>query len=78
MITLNDINYRVAFGVFGYLDGELKNDPRYVKWIIRHRGTKNGVNFEKILPYHKCDYNDFKEFYPLNPDSRELLEKRSK
>ena len=34
-LNLNERNFRVAFAFEGYLDGLLKVDPRYVKWIFR-------------------------------------------
>ena len=53
-----------AFGVEGYLDGELKEDPRYVKGIARIRGQRNGVKYEKLLKYHKCTDSDWDSFAP--------------
>ena len=39
---LDEANFRMAFAVEGYLDGENKNDPSYVKWVARIFGRSNG------------------------------------
>ena len=46
---------RFAFGIEGFLDKELKNDERYVKWIVR-TWTKVGEDekVERLLPFHRC------------------------
>lgn len=45
---------RVAFGVEGFLDGETKDSPDYVKYLVRLTGKKDGVTYEHILDYHIC------------------------
>lgn len=62
--NLHDIGFRVAFSVRGYNTQELKDDPRYVKYLIRMFGKKDGKEFERLLPYHKCTDEDWKEFTP--------------
>ena len=44
-LDLNEINFKMAFSIEGYLDKEVKNDPRYVKYIVRLTGFKNGVGY---------------------------------
>ena len=34
-LDLDAINFNVAFAVEGYIDGQLKNDHRYVKYMTR-------------------------------------------
>ena len=34
-LDLTEIGFKMAFSVEGYLDSELKDDPRYVKYIVR-------------------------------------------
>ena len=46
------------------------DDPHYVKWIVRLRGIRDGVGFEKILPYHKCTDADYAKFYPVAKKSK--------
>ena len=68
-ITFNEMNFRIAFSVTGYLDKEVKNDSRYVKWIVRHRGYNDGVLFETLLGIHRCTDDDYAEFYPIKSGS---------
>ena len=56
---LNEANFRMAFSVEGYLDQEVKNDPEYVKWFVRLFGVKDSVEYEKIIPHHKCTEEDY-------------------
>ena len=56
---LNEANFRMAFSVEGYLDGENKNDPDYVKWFVRVFGKTNGVAYEQMIPHHKCTDEDY-------------------
>ena len=64
-LAANDIGFRAAWAVRGYHDRELKDDPRYVKWIVRIYRLVNGEKFERVLPTHKCTPEDFELFYPL-------------
>ena len=64
-MNLNDRNFRVAVAFDGYLDRELKADPRYVKWIFRVAYKKDDVMYETILPHHMCTEEDYAEFYPI-------------
>ena len=32
---LNDIGIRFAFGIEGHMDKQFKDDPAYVKWLVR-------------------------------------------
>ena len=51
---MNDIGFKVAFTVENYLTREIKNDPRYVKYLVRIFGVEDGQEFEKMIPFHKC------------------------
>ena len=70
MVNLKERNLRFAFGIEGYLDKQLKDDPRYVKWIVRLY-TKTGADDrrETLLPYHKCTVEDFDSFAEPRKDS---------
>ena len=42
-INLNERNYKFAFTVESYIQPiERKNDPRYVKYLVREYGRRNG------------------------------------
>ena len=52
----------MAFGIEGFLDKELKNDPRYVKNMVRLYRKIDGVESQTILPFHLCTDDDLNEF----------------
>ena len=58
-LDLNSIQFKQAFSVEGYLDKERKDDPRYVKIIMRMLGKKNGVDYQEIIPHHLCTKEDW-------------------
>ena len=62
ILNLNEQNFRIAFAVEGFRTKDLKVDPKYVKWIIRTYGKKDGKEYENILPYHNCTDEDYAEF----------------
>lgn len=74
ILNLREKGQRFAFGVEGFLDKELKEDPRYVKGFARLYGYKNGARYEKFLKYHKCTNEDFDSFPPPAPEAEGLLE----
>ena len=45
-LDLTQINFKMAFSVEGYLDYELKDDPRYVKYIVRIYGKRNDTLYQ--------------------------------
>ena len=59
-ISLGGNGPRVAFSIEDYYTPiELKDDPRYVKWMFRvFKKIENKMNVE-ILPFHKCKEEDF-------------------
>ena len=58
IIDLNKKNFRAAFTVESYLDPrKQKNDPRYVKYLFRIYGKKEGRPFQRIVC--KCDLPGF-------------------
>ena len=67
VVDLYAENIRFAFGVEGYKDQQFKDDPRYVKPIIRTVTNKSGVRDEKILKFQKCTVEDYDQFAPPGP-----------
>ena len=57
-LNLNKANLRFAIGAFN-LDREARNDPRYIKWVVRLRGRQDGVLTETVLSVHKCTQEDY-------------------
>lgn len=43
----------------------MKNDPRYVRYIVRISGKSNGVRNERIIPHRVCTDADYDEFFPI-------------
>lgn len=41
-LNMRSSGMQFAFGVEGFIDHELKDDPRFVKGIFRLRGNRNG------------------------------------
>ena len=60
--SINYAGIRFAFGIEGFLDKQPKDDPRFVKWLVRQVTRVNGVETEKILPYRKCTNADYDSF----------------
>ena len=73
VINFKEKGIRFAFGIEGFLDKELKQDERYVKKIMRLVGKKDGLPYERIMPYHKCTEADFEEFAPPQPEAEGML-----
>ena len=73
-LDLNKIGFKLAFSVTGYHSRELKNDPRYVKYLVRIFGIKDGKEYEKFIPYHKCEEKDWAEFPPASKASSYAIE----
>ena len=64
-MNLNKVNFRFAISFEDYRTEESKFDPRYVQWLFRLHNAKDEVKGEKLLKYHPCTDEDFKEFYPI-------------
>ena len=80
VVNFRDNDIRSAFGIEGYWDKTSKDDPRYVKSMVRFKGNKDGKGYEKIFDYHKCTAEDFESFAPPSPEAAGTLEiyKKSK
>ena len=74
VLNLNERNFRIAFAVEGFRTNDLKIDPRYVKWIVRQYGKKEGKEFEKLLDYHVCTDEDYDAFYPIIESEEKQLQ----
>ena len=74
MLNMNEANFRIAVTIEDYYSPrELKIDPKYVKWIFRMYGKRNGVWWQELLPYHVCTEEDYAEFYPAEINSIDKL-----
>ena len=60
-----------AWSIEGYLDQELKDDPRYVKTIMRVAGRYNQTLYEHRLEYEKCTAEELKQFALPNDEGED-------
>ena len=65
--NFSELDFKVAVSFVGYRDQQFKNDSKYVKWITRMVGSRDGHQYEKILPHHKCTEADLESFHEINP-----------
>ena len=73
ILSLKDIDFKIAFSVEGYHSRELKNDHRYVKYLVRTFGFKDGVQFEEILDFHECTDDDWATFQKPDKSSFDTI-----
>ena len=73
-LSLNKIDFRLAFSVENYKTRERKDDPRFVKYLVRVYGINEGVEFEEIVPYHRCNDEDWAKFPPAADNSADSIE----
>ena len=69
MIDLKEHDISIAFSVEGFLDGEVKDDPAYVKYLVRLYGKQDGEEYERILDYHKCTSDELDNFAEPSKDA---------
>ena len=70
---MQEIGFKLAFSVEDYLEDTIRDDPRYVKYIVRLFGREDGRDFESILPYHKCTEEDWNGFPPPDKTSADVV-----
>ena len=73
MVNFEDYDLHFAFNVEGYLDNQVKDDPTFIKYLVRLYGKKDGVTYEKILNYHKCSADELRAFKEPTKDTYDLL-----
>ena len=70
---MNERNVRIAFAFEGFRDLELKDDPRYVRWIFRQYYKSGGEEKERLLSHHKCTDEDYAQFYEIETSKESTL-----
>ena len=65
-VDLNDFSFKLAFSAHNYLHPMTKyDDPSLVEWYLESIESDGIQDIGKqILKYHKCNVEDFKQFYP--------------
>jgi hypothetical protein len=75
VINLNEVGFKMAFGVIDYDTGEVLSDSDYIEWRIYAEYRKDLLLAdETFLAFHKCTEEDFKEFYPVTSASGAYLQ----
>ena len=69
VLDLKQEDLRFAFSVEGFLDGKVKDDPTYVKYLVRLFGKKDGEFYETILDYHVCSAEELDLFAEPSRDT---------
>ena len=72
-LNLKDAGMYFAWTWEGYNDKKLKDDPRYVKQLVRLSGRRQGKLKETILNYHKCTWEELEQFPDPTLDSGRVL-----
>ena len=63
-LNLNDIGFRIAFAVEGYLDEKLRDDHKYIKYLARVLTKTGGVASDTFIPVGKCTEDQIGQFTP--------------
>ena len=74
MFNLSEMGFIFAFTIENYIDRRARDDPAYVKYIVRLYTETDGVKSERLLSYHKCNDNDWKKFAPAKKSSKSKFE----
>ena len=75
-VNLQQSGFRIAFGIEDPQKKKLKDDERYVRYIVRHYGKIDGKSFQRILPTHRCTASEMSEFYPISEKYKEFFNRR--
>lgn len=74
VLHLNDIGFKIAFGVSDFLTNEILDDPNHVEWQVK---LITGLNQKQLsfefIPFHKCSKADYDSFYPPAIDSENMF-----
>ena len=80
--AFNDLTYNtaesdfvMAVSVEDYVTGEVKQDPRFVKWFAELYRVEDGVSESKEFPMHICTDEDYAKFYPPDMKSADWLDR---
>ena len=73
-MNLNEMGFRFAFTIENYIDNEARDDPAYVKFIVRMFTNKGGVKSQRSLSYHECNDTDWEDFAPAAKGTKTRFE----
>ena len=64
VLNLDDMGFKFAWTIENYLDNQRRDDPAYVKYLVRYYSSKDGVESNRLLTYHRCNETDWIDFAP--------------
>ena len=56
-------DFQMAYTVVDYVTGEVKNDPKFVKWFAESIDTVDGKKTYTEIPMYPCGQDDLDKFY---------------
>ena len=65
--------FKIAVTVEDFNRKEIKNDPKYTKWLFRLFTKDDGVVSYRDLSFHMCTEEDYEQFYPIQDNQVGLL-----
>ena len=57
--------FMMAFALTDYVTGEVKEDPRFIKWFAEYSTVTDGKKQSREVPIASCTQADFDEFYTV-------------
>ena len=70
-MNLNELGFKFAFTVENFLvPKKVRDDPAYVKYLVRLLKVDDEEVSETLLTYHKCTDADYAEFAPPTKGSK--------
>lgn len=70
-LDLNEIGFKIAFGISDYHTSRNLVDPDYLQFKVSMKEKSNGIRTFEELKVHKCTDHDFDQFY--KPDFGQFL-----
>ena len=68
-------DFMLAVALEDFNTGEIKKDPRYVKWYAEYLDNDMGVKTKTEVPMHECSEEDYAKFHTPNDAALERLER---
>ena len=68
-------HFMMAWAVVDYVTGDVKDDPKFVKWYAEYIHSVNGTKTYTELKMYDCTEEDFKKFYIPDVASEQRVKK---
>ena len=74
IITFEELEFEIAFGVIDYSTSQVLDDPAHVRWNVYLEEREDlKVVKETKLAIHICNEEDFSRFYPVASSNTRFL-----